>query len=261
MSSSNVNVNDPTNHRPPLRKRSPPSSYQHSAHSHVPRSLEIQSHQSDSGQGQSSITPPPHSARSSKTSRIMSSVKRSMSVSHGSHKSQLRLELDKTGMYSTPVERDPWSQSRFRKNDPGMPPPSIEQIAMGLHISRTPHLRTTSHSYPSRTVPGPQPHLPVPLPPSRSSLKPKKPSITSSATHDAGATPSASSTAVNSNINSPSSSLTAALSLKARVSRLLSHTTPLPSSKSNSTPKDSETNSSLPPKKAVRFSTPVNKGD
>ncbi|KAI6149440.1 hypothetical protein BKA82DRAFT_4129142 [Pisolithus tinctorius] len=48
-------------------------------------------------------------------------------------------------MYSTPEERHPYTPSRVirpRYIDASSERPSIEQIAMGLHISRTPHLRS-----------------------------------------------------------------------------------------------------------------------
>ncbi|KAF8887310.1 hypothetical protein BD779DRAFT_1672768 [Infundibulicybe gibba] len=47
--------------------------------------------------------------------------------------------------------------------------PSVEQIAMGLHLSRTPHFR-------------PQSHQPLPPPPARSSMKSHTPSPSVSTT-------------------------------------------------------------------------------
>ena len=48
-------------------------------------------------------------------------------------------------MYSTPEERHPYAPprvTRSRYTDASSERPTIEQIAMGLHISRTPHLRS-----------------------------------------------------------------------------------------------------------------------
>ena len=48
-------------------------------------------------------------------------------------------------MYSTPEERHPYTPprvARSRYTDASSERPTIEQIAMGLHISRTPHLRS-----------------------------------------------------------------------------------------------------------------------
>ncbi|KAG1876441.1 hypothetical protein DFJ58DRAFT_754310 [Suillus subalutaceus] len=68
------------------------------------------------------------------------------------------------GMYSTPEERNshvhPRMHARYR--DSAASRPTIEQIAMGLHVSCTPHLRNPCHHRHS---------APLPPPPSRSSLK------------------------------------------------------------------------------------------
>ncbi|GBE89651.1 hypothetical protein BKA93DRAFT_925267 [Sparassis latifolia] len=69
-------------------------------------------------------------------SRIVNSVKRSFSV-------QRRRDMSPVdrGMYSTPEESIPHTPSRYNFSDAPDTRPTIEQIAMGLHISRTPHLR------------------------------------------------------------------------------------------------------------------------
>ncbi|KAG6336461.1 hypothetical protein ID866_2632 [Astraeus odoratus] len=66
---------------------------------------------------------------------------------HASTSSQRRKQGEKHhgGMYSTPEERHPYASSRAtrsRYSDASFERPTIEQIAMGLHISRTPHLRS-----------------------------------------------------------------------------------------------------------------------
>src|ERR1700683_3187694 len=113
-------------------------------------------------------------------------------------------------MYSTPEERQPAPPSRSRYADglatrPSQPP-THQQIAMGLHLSRTPHLRPVGnlqyrHSAPSSQIlrstnnrhhsrsssMNRDDHAipPVPLlapPPSRSSLKKSSPSPSSPTT-------------------------------------------------------------------------------
>ncbi|KIO10840.1 hypothetical protein M404DRAFT_128881 [Pisolithus tinctorius Marx 270] len=83
-------------------------------------------------------------------------------------------------MYSTPEERHPYTPSRVirpRYIDASSERPSIEQIAMGLHISRTPHLRSGNPvqrhsplSSPSLRRLQRQRHS-LPPPPRRSSMK------------------------------------------------------------------------------------------
>ncbi|KAL4065917.1 hypothetical protein V8B97DRAFT_1060481 [Scleroderma yunnanense] len=103
-------------------------------------------------------------------------------------------------MYSTPEERHPYTPSRVarsRYTDASSERPTIEQIAMGLHISRTPHLRSGNpapmsspslrrivnipgntahiplHSHPRGIHDSPQqgPRHSLPPPPTRSSMK------------------------------------------------------------------------------------------
>jgi hypothetical protein len=61
-------------------------------------------------------------------------------------------------MYSTAEERT--TPSRFRLHDTSTTPPTVGQIAMGLHVSRTPHLRPTHRSHHTRPPsPGSQSNL------------------------------------------------------------------------------------------------------
>ncbi|OBZ74247.1 hypothetical protein A0H81_06398 [Grifola frondosa] len=71
-------------------------------------------------------------------SRIMHNVRRSFSSSTTARRRD-RSPLD-SGMYSTPEESTPPSPSRYNFSDLPDTRPTIEQIAMGLHVSRTPHL-------------------------------------------------------------------------------------------------------------------------
>ncbi|KAG1739972.1 hypothetical protein EDB19DRAFT_1895379 [Suillus lakei] len=51
-------------------------------------------------------------------------------------------------MYSTPEERNPYVHSRIHaryRDSAAASRPTIEQIAMGLHVSCTPHLRNPCH--------------------------------------------------------------------------------------------------------------------
>lgn len=150
------------------------------------------------------------------------------------------------GMYSTSAERAVQNSTRFRRQDPSSPPPSVEQIAMGLHISRTPYLRSSSTHV----------AVPLPPPPSRSALKKPEKSSSSPPSLDP---PSASSTATSSFPSTPQSNRSL-LSFKTRMSRLL------PGSQSSSSapcsmvpspvssPRGS-TSEFASPKKAVRFSS------
>lgn len=158
-------------------------------------------------------------------------------------------------MYSTCAERAVQHSTRSRRQDSSSPPPSIEQIAMGLHLSRTPHLRSSSvpnHPYSQRPV-----AAPLPPPPSRSALK--KPGKTSSSAPSLDP-PSASSTATSSFPPTPQSNCSL-LSVKSRMSRFLSglQTSSAPCSVVPSpaaSPRGS-TSDFVPPKKAVRFSSSV----
>ncbi|KAH9945735.1 hypothetical protein B0H21DRAFT_743778 [Amylocystis lapponica] len=144
-------------------------------------------------------------------SRIVSSVRRSFSTSARRRDSS----PSGRGMYSTPEESIPPVPSRYDFRNSPDTRPTVEQIAMGLHVSRTPHLhpayspqssphvrsryRDDSTSPHPLTQPTPQTHhrrysaaaalTPSALPPRRSSLK--KPS-TPTTTRSAPLTPTAS---------------------------------------------------------------------
>ena len=116
-------------------------------------------------------------------------------------------------MLSTPEESLPPSPTPYSAHDMRHSRPTIEQIAMGLHISRTPHItpihiskrRTTadysphSSESPSSRRPsmqhqrrGSAPPTILPPPPPRSSLKPPKSPLHSTTTSPIPLTPSAS---------------------------------------------------------------------
>ena len=68
------------------------------------------------------------------------------------------LSAQRAAMYSTPEERHAHNTSRAGRSRCLDSRPTIEQIAMGLHVSRTPHLRP---------VPNPLQRHPLPSPPHR----------------------------------------------------------------------------------------------
>ncbi|KAF9006079.1 hypothetical protein BDQ17DRAFT_1352697 [Cyathus striatus] len=181
---------------------------------------------------------------------------------------QLHSPTQKSGMYSTPEERSPSRlNSSFRVTDQSSSRPTIEQIAMGLHVSRTPHLRplgSSRYTYSQRSAPhstASAPHhrppsspVTLPPPPARSSLKkPSTGSSTSSPALSPHFSPSASSTTVTS-MTPSAQSPRSPLSLKARMARLLHGSkSALAPTTAQSTPRDS-INLAMP-KKAVRFTT------
>ncbi|KAF7309690.1 hypothetical protein MIND_00340400 [Mycena indigotica] len=178
-------------------------------------------------------------------SRIISSVRRTLSTAK-------RREPLPTPM----TERT----SRFRYDS--VAPPTVEQIAMGLHLSRTPHLRSSKDTptvvrYPPPPASHPQPTI-KPIspaqPPLRSSMK--KPA-------GYGAPSSSSTTDVTSTAPStPHSSERSSASLRAKMARLFPYRGPqpsysTPSSSAVSSPRTSTSELQHPRKKAVRFSNPV----
>lgn len=224
----------------------------------------------------SSPTTPDHPRPPRTASRIMISVKRSLTPSSSKHRNQDK--YSPTGMYSTPEERmSPQARrpAQFMTPDErlvGSAPPTVEQIAMGLHVSRTPHLRplgSSRHPYSRGT--GSSPHVALPPPPPRSSMK--KPSQSGSPTKTSTTLLSeggqgqlkgpfgASSSTVTSVATSPSSGRSSkAFSFsKLRMGRFLpgSRSSSAPSSSILSTPVSSPRNSSsdfdVVQKKAVRF--------
>ncbi|KAH7927321.1 hypothetical protein BV22DRAFT_1031929 [Leucogyrophana mollusca] len=167
------------------------------------------------------------------------------------------------GMYSTPEEGDPnySSPTRSRFMDPSASRPTIEQIAMGLHISRTPHLRPSGNPHRHSAPSSPSRHnismhianpRPTPLPPSRSSLKKTHTPASSLTTPPKssalfGASPSTS-TVTSAGPTTPNSSVR---SLKLRMAKFLPGYRPSSSSSLTSSERP------MTPRKAVRFSTSV----
>ncbi|KIJ20919.1 hypothetical protein PAXINDRAFT_95901 [Paxillus involutus ATCC 200175] len=232
----------------------------------------------------------------STASRLLFSMRKSFSYS--STPRRKISETPRTGMYSTPEERHPRNPSRAPRSrypDTSSHRPTIEQIAMGLHVSRTPHFRPIGtplqrHSVPSSPsrrninavihasdVPshpyGPRnastsalqhavPHS-LPPPPSRSSMK--RPSTSTSTLGPpqqpflSSGAPSTS-TVTSGGPATPDSSRPV-LSLKSRISKLIPGYRPSsPSSlgrPSSFTSSGSGDTRPTTPRKAVRFSTSV----
>ncbi|KAF9223959.1 hypothetical protein BS17DRAFT_780290 [Gyrodon lividus] len=232
-------------------------------------------------------------------SRLLFSVRKSFSYSSNSPRRKTAENL-RAGMYSTPEERHPHNPSRVPRSrypDTSSRPPTIEQIAMGLHVSRTPHLRPIGnplqrHSVPSSpsrrnliaamhapdVLPHPYgsrnssfsalqhatPHS-LPPPPSRSSMK--RPSASTSTLGppqkpllSSGASPSTS-TVTSGGPATPESSRPV-LSLKHRMSKLIpgyrpSASPPSLGRASSFTSSGSDGTRPTTPRKAVRFSTSV----
>ncbi|KAJ6518629.1 hypothetical protein C8R45DRAFT_1031 [Mycena sanguinolenta] len=180
-------------------------------------------------------TPPPTTTTQAPfNSRLLSSVRRNLAMP------RRRDPLPPAPMYSTAAEAQP----RFRY-EPQAARPTIEQIAMGLHLSRTPHLRggpkypaPASHPQPSHKA------VPLPPPPARSSMK--KPPLASTSSTDVTST------------SAPNSSDRSSVSLRARMSRFLpfpQRAIPPPSATPDSSPRTSTSELHQPRKKAVRFNT------
>jgi len=244
----------------------------------------------------------PHSSRAEpdeqpqKTaSRIITSVRRSLLGSTPKSRSQkvtspfhLTVVLhshrfQRTGMISTPAESTLPTYPRGRDHDPSTSRPTVEQIAMGLHISRTPHFRplsagSSSHYSQRSHSSGSLPHHPhrhyhthpydksssrpfaLPPPPPRSSMKQRELSNpTPEMTSRTSASPaSASSTTVTSHLSPSSHSSSSSSFLKFRVPRFfprLRNGSSAPSSVSSAGSSPHASADQLPPKKAVRFSS------
>ncbi|KAJ3798504.1 hypothetical protein GGU11DRAFT_780555 [Lentinula aff. detonsa] len=261
MDTSSCESLPPPNSTPRRRPSSPPPSSRlilSKRHSHS-RSLDTQ-HDTASRSGKATIAmPTPDSAinRSNKTSRIMSSVKRSLSGSHPvTPKKQLPLETTNAmGLYSTVAERTVQHSVSLKRQDFDASPPSIEQIAMGLHISRTPHLRPP----PGPNHPFSQRHVPIPLPPPPSRSAMKKPGQTTSSVPSLDPHSISSTTVTSSNLPPTPRSNRSLRSLTLCMSRLspsVRYFSPI----SSSTPQSPTASSGdaaphlVSPKKAVRFS-------
>ena len=247
---------------------------------------------SDNRDHASSSSSPAH--RQKPSSRLMLSVKRSLSQSvprkrtpeysvsspfHFHDTVSLSLDLkQKSGMHSTFEETNATPPpQQFREADPASSRPTIQQIAMGLHTSRTPHLRPLASSSYTFSQRHSAPHssnlyehhhhkttsLILPPPPTQSSMKKLFPSATSSSGSPAISPPfstaSATSTTLASSLTPSSSQSSRSFAgLKSRMARFLPSTrsTSLPSSLISSplsSPRSSFKSSQT--KKAVRFTT------
>ncbi|KAJ7115824.1 hypothetical protein C8R44DRAFT_793371 [Mycena epipterygia] len=184
-----------------------------------------------------------------KTNRIVASVRRTLSTA------KRRDPVDPNPMYSTAAERNPYNPARFRF-DPPPARPTVEQIAMGLHLSRTPHFRDPPRKYPApASHPQPaRPAVPLPPPPARSSLK--KPGLGVPPTALLHGSASSTTDVTSTSPSTPSDRSSS--SLRTRMSRFLPHrahvSSSTPSSPRTST---SELSQPAPRKKAVRFSSTV----
>ncbi|KAK7005666.1 hypothetical protein R3P38DRAFT_1713409 [Favolaschia claudopus] len=201
--------------------------------------------------------PDDHHKSSAFNSRLMSSVRRNLTIPR---------RRDPLPPPPTQLERNPYTPSRYR-NDPATARPTVEQIAMGLHLSRTPHLGRGAAKYPapaSHPQPAQKP-VPLPPPPARSSMK--KPGVppTPALLHG-----SASSTTdvTSTTLSTPHSSDRSSASFRARMSRFLPLThrghpaaSSTPNSSAFSSPHTSTSELQQPRKKAVRFSSTVPEED
>ncbi|KAG6900329.1 hypothetical protein C0993_012526 [Termitomyces sp. T159_Od127] len=151
-------------------------------------------------------------------------------------------------MISTPAERSLPTSTRYRDSTASRP--TIEQIAMGLHTSRTPHLRPLNAGLP----PVSQSRRVLPPPPARPSLK--QPS-SSPATLAEDVPASASSSTLASTNPSSKTLATPMSSIKIRMARFLPRTrisSAPPSVLPSSSPSPRASTEIQTPKKAVRFS-------
>ncbi|KJA28023.1 hypothetical protein HYPSUDRAFT_62413 [Hypholoma sublateritium FD-334 SS-4] len=221
------------------------------------------------------MAPPSDSPRPRAASRLIHSVKRTLSPSTMAAKRPH--PHPKSGMQSTVAESAsavPPQQQQFREVDPSPSRPTIEQIAMGLHISRTPHLRPLASSPYAFSQRNSAPHsanpyehhhhrptpITLPPPPTRSSMKKPSTTVTSSTSSPAVSPPpfssaSGSTTTITSVAPSAAHVPRSFAAIKYRMARFL------PQSRSASapplvpppaSPRDS-TSDSIQPKKAVRF--------
>ncbi|KAG6898325.1 hypothetical protein C0992_011917 [Termitomyces sp. T32_za158] len=152
------------------------------------------------------------------------------------------------GMISTPAERSLPTSTRYR--DSAASRPTIEQIAMGLHTSRTPHLRPLNAGLP----PVPQSRRVLPPPPARPSLKQtsSSPATLADDVPTSASSSTLASTSLSSKVLTPPMS-----SIKVRMARFLPRTrisSAPPSVLSSSAPSPRASTEIQMPKKAVRFS-------
>lgn len=203
-------------------------------------------------------------------SRFLSTMRQSFSYAPVLKKRQV--DISEIGMYSTPEEHAPRNPVTHSHSRSSATPPTIEQIAMGLHVSRTPHLGPISkQNYRRTSAPGSpsafNPYQPsrrvaspciTPPPPSRSSMKKTSPfanTRTSTATTMPGLSVASMSSTTVTSITPSTPSRRSSVSLKSRMSRFLPGSRYLPLSVPQY-PNSSDSVVDLPPRrKAVRFST------
>lgn len=232
--------------------------------SHVSTNDKPQSRQQSSGLGGTA-------------SRFFVSMRKS--ISHTLLTSPRKRHADNLrGMYSTPEERNPHVHPRMpaRYRDSAAPRPTIEQIAMGLHVSCTPHLRNPCHHrhsapsspshirYPRDSSAPHRPTHSLPPPPSRSSLKKTSISTTLNCnplSSTALIRPSPSTSTINSAGPATSDGPRSVRSLKHRMSKLIlgyrSASLPARVISIASSGSGSEGTRPTTPRKSVRFSTSV----
>ncbi|KZT07225.1 uncharacterized protein LAESUDRAFT_736490 [Laetiporus sulphureus 93-53] len=195
-----------------------------------------------------------------------------------------RSPLD-SGMYSTPEERSPPVRSRYNVHD--APRPTIQQIAMGLHTSRTPHLRQPHNSNPPSPHPS-APHsaypgendsrrasrflkppsanshrrsastsstIPLPPPPARSALKKRGTPTTSPGASAVPLTPSVSDLSLSESTLTSNAPSTPRSNRGFSVSKLLRVPSRKGSGASSEHSDDDSVSTELTPRKIVRFST------
>ncbi|KAF9454270.1 hypothetical protein P691DRAFT_754760 [Macrolepiota fuliginosa MF-IS2] len=95
---------------------------------------------------------PDQQPQPSAASRMLVSVTRSMRHGRSHSHSHSHSQSQSTNMYSTPEESQPRHSASFRE-PAASARPTIEQIAMGLHVSRTPHLRSRPPSHSASASP------------------------------------------------------------------------------------------------------------
>ncbi|KAG2075756.1 hypothetical protein BDR04DRAFT_862739 [Suillus decipiens] len=182
------------------------------------------------------------------------------------------------GMYSTPEERNSHVHSRMhaKYRDYATSRPTIEQIAMGLHVSCTPHLRNPCHHrhsalsspshirYPGDPSAPNRPTHSLPPPPSRSSLKKTSTSTTLNCpplSSTALIRPSPSTSTINSAGPATPDGPPSVRSIKQRMSKLIlgyrSTSLPVRVMSISSSGSGSEGTRPTTPRKSVRFSTSV----
>ncbi|KAG2136173.1 hypothetical protein BD769DRAFT_1352497 [Suillus cothurnatus] len=182
------------------------------------------------------------------------------------------------GMYSTPEERNSYVHPRMhaRYRDSAASRPTIEQIAMGLHVSCTPHLRNPCHHrhsapsspshirYPRDSSALHRPTHSLPPPPSRSSLKKTSTSTTLNCAHPSSNAlihPSPSTSTINSAGPVTPDGSRSVRSIKQRMSKLIlgyrSPSLPPRVISIASSGSGSEGTRPTTPRKSVRFSTSV----